>query len=90
VSVLFTLFVVIGMLAGLVFGMFVVCYLLRRFWLVLGMIGFIVMMWIVVFLWSGWVLFWLFVGFVVGVLVGGFGFMIGFGCWGWRSGRIVR
>lgn len=77
-SALLTLFVVVGMLAGPVFGTLVARHPLRRSWLVLGTIAFTVLVWTAVLLWPGRAPLWLLVALVIGVSVGGPGSMIGF------------
>jgi MFS family permease len=77
-SALLTLFVIIGMLAGPVFGTFVARHPLRRSWLVLATVAFTVAAWTSVLLWPGQAPLWLLVVLIVAVSVGGPGSMIGF------------
>ncbi|HEX3004641.1 MAG TPA: MFS transporter [Angustibacter sp.] len=77
-SALLTVFVITGMLAGPVFGTLVARHPLRRSWLVLGTVGFVVSAWTTVLLWPGRAPLWLLVVLIVAVSVGGPGSMIGF------------
>ncbi|MGZ4697451.1 MAG: MFS transporter [Oryzihumus sp.] len=77
-SVLLTVFVVAGMVAGPFVGVLVQRHPLRRSWLVLGVVGVAAAAWTVVLTWPGRAPFWLLVGLMLALALGGPGSMIGF------------
>ncbi len=77
-SALLIVFVVVGILAGPVFGEFVARHPLRRSWLVLGVMASSALMWTVVLLVPPPAPRWLLVALVVVLALGGPGSMIGF------------